>query len=234
MQNKIGVISDIHGNSHALKVVLEKAKCLGISKLLFLGDIVGYYYEPGECLEMLSDWDVEYIRGNHEIMLKEMILGTTTKQSIITKYGHGLAIAEEQLTEDQIDFLISLPDFKFVQAGTKTLLLCHGTPWDRDEYLYPDCPENIFDKCNSKGTDFLFCGHTHYQMIKKLSYTTIINPGSVGQPRDRLQGAAWATIRLDCEEVKLHREPYDFSSLFVQIEKNDPLSEYHKEVFTRQ
>jgi len=234
MQEIFGIISDIHGNHLALRTVLAEAKKLKVSHLIFLGDIVGYYYEPKECLAMLSDWDVIYIRGNHEIMMKDMILGKLKTQDVIDDYGHGLKIACAQLSEDQIEFLINLPDSQILDIGSKKILACHGTPWDKNAYLYPDSPDNIYSKWNSNEIDFLLTGHTHYQMVKKLSNTTVVNPGSVGQQRERNPGAAWATIDFEFASINLRRQGYELKALITQVETFDPQSKYLKEVLTRQ
>ena len=69
---RVGVISDIHGNQYALSAVLKTARKEGIEKFLVLGDIVGYYYHPEIVLNMLSEWDYEIIKGNHEIILQNL------------------------------------------------------------------------------------------------------------------------------------------------------------------
>lgn len=86
---KIGVISDIHGNHYALQEVLKVAKIEGIEKLLVLGDIVGYYYHPEIVLEMLSDWDCEIIKGNHEELLQALYEDKIDGEILKKKYGKG-------------------------------------------------------------------------------------------------------------------------------------------------
>ena len=69
---KIAVLSDIHGNNFALDDVLKECKLENVEKLLILGDIVGYYYHPELVLKMLSEWEYEIIKGNHEVILQEL------------------------------------------------------------------------------------------------------------------------------------------------------------------
>ena len=73
MSNKIGVLSDIHGNYDALKTVIKNAKKKGINNFIFCGDLIGYYYEPKKCIDLLSEFKVDYIKGKHEIMLEDYI-----------------------------------------------------------------------------------------------------------------------------------------------------------------
>ena len=72
---RIGLLSDIHGNAHALKSVLKSAREKGVDKILCCGDYVGYYYEPDEVMFLLNDWDWVGISGNHEAMLLDWLNG---------------------------------------------------------------------------------------------------------------------------------------------------------------
>ena len=67
---KIGLLGDIHGNSRALRAVLESARVKGVEKLCLTGDFVGYYYHPDEVLDLLASWPNHAVRGNHEAMLR--------------------------------------------------------------------------------------------------------------------------------------------------------------------
>ena len=69
----IGILSDIHSNYYALKSVLNKAKKIGIDKLIIAGDYFGYYYNPDLVFSLLQNWDWIGIKGNHEIILENLI-----------------------------------------------------------------------------------------------------------------------------------------------------------------
>ena len=79
---KIGVISDIHGNSDALAEVLKKAKEENVEHLLVLGDLVGYYYHPDKIMKLLSEWSFDIIKGNHEKILEDLIVDPTLGKSV--------------------------------------------------------------------------------------------------------------------------------------------------------
>ena len=70
---RIGLLSDIHANAHALRAVLKSAKGKNVEKLLCCGDYVGYYYEPDRVIALLDEWDWDGISGNHETMLLDWL-----------------------------------------------------------------------------------------------------------------------------------------------------------------
>ena len=134
---KVGLLADIHGNGNALKSVLKSAKEKKIEKLLCCGDYVGYYYEPNKVLSQLNEWDWEGVSGNHEGMLKDWI-SKTNRTQIQAKYGTGIAIAAKELTNESAEFLYEMPSNCKIQIENYKIILCHGSPWDRDLYIFPD------------------------------------------------------------------------------------------------
>jgi len=220
---RIGLLSDIHGNANALAAVLASARRHGVQRLFCTGDVVGYYYEPHKCLDLLSDWEVDFVRGNHEDMLFSMMQDPSVAQAIKTKYGSALSVALNLLTSYQLTFLANLPETKSVSVHDKRFLLCHGSPWDTNFYVYPDSSDEIFHRCILGGEDYVILGHTHYQLAVRYGGTLIINPGSVGQPRGRGRGTAhWAVLDLDTGGVTHHEVTYDSLSVVAQAAVNDP------------
>ena len=159
---KIGVISDIHGNYDALVEVLKKAKKEEVEHLLILGDIVGYYYHPDKILELLSEWSFDMIKGNHENILEDLIANPSLGETTRLKYGSGHNEAINKLTNQQLGFLSSLPETKSVQFDEVSILMCHGSPWSNEYYIYPDSEKEVILKCDSKEHDFVLIGHSHY------------------------------------------------------------------------
>ena len=94
-------------------------------------------------------------------------------------------------------FLIDLPETKTVQFGQTSLLMCHGSPWSIDYYVYPDCDKEILEKCDSKVHDFVLIGHSHYSFAIRNENSILINPGSVGQSRQTGGKASWCVINTD-------------------------------------
>ena len=194
---KVAVISDIHGNFDALAAVLEKAENENVTHLLILGDVVGYYYHPDKIMDLLSQWNFDIIKGNHEKILEDLIADSSLSETIRLKYGSGHQEAINKLTQEQLRFLIDLPETKTVQFGQTSLLMCHGSPWSIDYYVYPDCDKEILEKCDSKVHDFVLIGHSHYSFAIRNENSILINPGSVGQSRQTGGKASWCVINTD-------------------------------------
>ncbi len=230
---KVALLGDIHGNHLALAAVLAAARKQGAERLLVTGDLVGYYFWPGEVLELLEPWDMAVVRGNHEDMLaaarkQPEILGQVDKQ-----YGTGLRIALETLSSAQLDWLENLPHPLQVEIGGCRILLCHGAPWDVDQYIYPDAKDGVVSKCAESGHDWVVLGHTHYPMRRECGVTTIVNPGSVGQPRNRKPGAHWALLDTRVGQVEQFNEMYDATWVIQQSRIKQPNLPYLWDVLSR-
>ena len=133
---KVGLVSDIHGNFDALGAALAAARVHGVEKLLCCGDLVGYYYEPDRCLDLLAEWDMLCVVGNHEDMLARLMRDPSLEDDFRLRFGSGLSVAMNVLTAPQHAYLAALPTRSVIEIDGKSLLLCHGTPWDTSEYLY--------------------------------------------------------------------------------------------------
>jgi putative phosphoesterase len=230
---KIGLLGDIHGNSLALRAVLESAKARGVEQLCLTGDFVGYYYHPDEVLDLLASWPHYAVRGNHENMFFDAIRSPVRMASLEGKYGSGLRQAQARLRSEQLDWLEKLPEQTRVEIAGVRILLAHGAPWDGDCYLYPDSPEESWLKVAADDFDLVVLGHTHYRFQRKMGNTLIVNPGSVGQARDRIVGAAWAIFdseKMICEHLTAS---YDISHVVEEASINDPDKLYLQEVLTR-
>ena len=94
---KFALLSDVHSNSFALQAVLNAVKKKNIDTLIMTGDFVGYYFWPAKVFELLKDWNVVAVRGNHDRMLEDVINDTSHRLNIHKKYGSGLEVAFQQL-----------------------------------------------------------------------------------------------------------------------------------------
>lgn len=229
----VGLLGDIHGNYLALQAVLNSARKEGVEKLLITGDLVGYYFWPDLVLELLEPWEKEVVRGNHEQMLTEARVSPGKLAQIEKRYGSGIRLTLENLTETQLDWLTSLPHPLAVSLGDAQLLLCHGSPWDLDDYIYPDSPNDRLDRCAAYGKQWIVLGHTHYPMLKRIGDVTVINPGSIGQPRNRMQGAHWAIVDTVSNKVEFRREAYDHRPVAAASLERHPELPYLAEVLSR-
>jgi len=229
---KVALLGDIHGNSDALNAVLVAAKKEGAVKTLITGDLVGYYPDAPKVLELLIDWDWTSVGGNHEGMLSDWCAGVN-QNDILFRYGSAIRSTFENLTSEQVDLLVNLPSSSSLNVLGKKVLLCHGSPWDRDVYIYPDASEGIRDRFSEGEFDLVVFGHTHYPTRWVCGETLVVNPGSVGQPRDRKPGACWVLWDSGENTVEFRREEYDMGRLIAQIKKSDPQLPYLWKVLTR-
>ena len=229
----IGVLSDIHGNSVALEAVLKEVKDAGITQLFVLGDFVGYYYHPDDVLHLLKDFNTTMVRGNHETLLEKVMRDPQKLEDLQTKFGSSFKLALERLSKEQLEMLLSLPERREVEMAGMKFLLCHGSPARNNEYIYPDADEAKLRECALPGFDMVLMGHTHYPFAQKVGETTLLNPGSVGQPRDSGGGACWAVIDTASKSATLRRTPFDAQRVADEAHSIDPSIPYLSEVQLR-
>lgn len=214
------IISDIHANYAALAAVMEDAGNK-FDHVWCLGDTVNYGPQPQKCLEVVRAVSGRIIRGNHD---NAVGLGVDCGCSV--KY-RPLADACKEFTmavlgKEDKKFLVSLPLVDKFEIEGQKFLLSHGSPGgDMYKYIEPSVSDNILLKeLEGVDADFAFLGHTHRPMIRKLKGTTIVNPGSVGQPRDGSPLASYALWKDGKVEIK--RVEYDVDTTLT-ILKNTPL-----------
>jgi putative phosphoesterase len=230
---KVALLGDVHGNHLALAAVLEAARRAGVEKLLVTGDLVGYYFWPREVLELLDGWDMAIVRGNHEDMLAQVRRDPQALAEIERKYGTGLRTALQQLSVAQLDWLQSLPHPRSLDVDGHRILLCHGAPWDVDHYVYPDASDADFERCAQQDHDFVVLGHTHYPLERVVGRTRVVNPGSVGQPRNREPGAHWALLDTGTASIEPRREDYDVAWVMQRARELQPQLPYLSKVLAR-
>jgi putative phosphoesterase len=202
--NKIGIISDIHGNYEALKVVLSELDKLGVNHIYCLGDVVGYYSQVNECCDELRNRNIPCLMGNHDWYLASGGFCPRSKS-----VNDCLVYQRKVITNENIEWLRTFQ----IQKIIDNIHMVHGGWADPiDEYLLePD--DEYFSKI--KGKDFA-SGHTHIQMLKIFNDKTYCNPGSVGMPRDNDPRAAFATYD---GTFTLHRIEYNMQPVFDLMEK---------------
>jgi putative phosphoesterase len=193
------IISDVHGNFHALSAVLADIARCGCEKIVSLGDIAGYGCQVNECIAELRSRNIVNILGNHDHYL---ISGEGCPRS--NSANKCIEYQRKVISPAHFEWLSrSLLE---VRSGDRWFV--HGGWQDPvDEYMLEISPE-YFDSFN--GTLFV-SGHTHVQTLAPLGKKTYCNPGSVGQPRDGDWRAAYAI--LDGTNVELRRVEYDVEAM---------------------
>lgn len=195
----IALISDIHGNFVALKEVLCAIDALGIAEVYCLGDVVGYYSQVNECCDELRRRGIPSLMGNHDWY---MVSGTGCPRS--HSVNDCLRYQRKVISSANLKWLAD----SAVHGKCGNLRMVHGG-WGNpiDEYLNPP-PDDYFGTIDGV---FFASGHTHIQGVWKQGLKTYCNPGSVGQPRDGDNRAAFALF--DGKDFSLHRVSYDYTEV---------------------
>jgi len=230
---KVAVIADIHGNHYALSEVLKVARQEKAEKLLVLGDICGYYYHPDKVLQLIEDWDFRLIRGNHERLLLDLKMEKIIETELRKQYGSGHRFAIEKLSEEEIYRICLAPDQLQVEFDNVSILMCHGSPVDSDQYLYPDSEKVVLEGCDVENIDFVLVGHSHYPFTVRNKFSTLINVGSVGQSR-RVGGiASWLMLNTANNSFEAKATPYRTEQLEKEVVIIDPEIHYLLDILKR-
>jgi diadenosine tetraphosphatase ApaH/serine/threonine PP2A family protein phosphatase len=232
---RILIISDIHANLEALEACLAAAP--EYDRVFNLGDIVGYGANPNEVTERSRELGTLFVRGNHD----KACSGVTSLEDFNPIAGLAVLWTRQHLKPENLSFLRELP------AGPLSPLdgvrCVHGSPRDEDEYVL--MRSDAYSILSQAATAVTFFGHTHLQSgfwmndegqkgALALRYSSpsghqifqlelsagvkyMINPGSVGQPRDGDARAAFAIYDTELRTVTFHRVPYDIAAAQEKI-----------------
>jgi predicted phosphodiesterase len=205
---KILILSDIHSNYEALLAVANAEK--RVDQIWCLGDLVDYGPQPAEVVQWIRHHARLCVRGNHDFAL------AFNEDCRCGKRFRQLSQASRQmnrqlLTSDQIAWLKLLPDTEETVLQNCRFRLAHATPnGNLYRYLTPGITDiELAGELDGILADVVFCGHTHFPMIRKVDSKLFVNPGSVGQPRDGDPRACYAVW--DDGVVKLRRASYDIA-----------------------
>lgn len=210
------VISDIHSNLEALHAILKKVDEIRPHKVICLGDIVGYGANPNECVDIIRGKNIISLRGNHD----NAASGLSEPYNFNAAARRAALWTRTKLTDENRKYLAGLPD----ERGFENFMAVHGAPSDPDRYILSESgAEEEFGMLG--GRPVCFFGHTHravtYRMCKNYVDTVkekvfpvesgcsyLINPGSVGQPRDGDPQASFLSYD-DSGRIEFYRVGYD-------------------------
>jgi len=211
---KVAFISDTHSNLEALQAVMEQIEKMRVERVFCCGDIVGYNANPNEVIELLVSKNVDCVKGNHDWAVVNQ---NTSWFSPLP--ADAIKWTIEQITSNSKAFLQALPERKHAMVGDKRVFFVHGSPDDPlFEYVFEDTPNQIFEEWLKRNScDILVMGHTHLPFIAKLEGKLVINPGSVGQPRDDIPHSAFAYLDTDRMSASIIRVPYDIETAASKV-----------------
>jgi len=233
---RILLLSDIHSNLEALQACLAVAPPTDLT--VNLGDIVGYSASPNEVTSRVRELGGTFVRGNHD----KVVTGIDTVESFNPIAGLAALWNRDQLNSDHLDWLRALPQGPVTIPELPGIQFVHGAPDDEDRYVVSldDALQTlatsqesviIFGHTHVQGLFFLRPGiaenvHPEYPSIAKqeswdfqleAGSTYMINPGSIGQPRDGDWRAGFAVFDTEKQAVTFYRVPYDLRSAQERI-----------------
>ena len=219
---RVAIVSDIHGNRHAFEAVLDAISASECRELWCLGDLVGYGADPDACVDLAREHAAVCLAGNHDLGVR----GTLP----LEQFSRGAALAatwtQETITAQTRSYLDELEPSNLEEA----VGLYHASPRDPiwEYVLSPLQAELCFDVAAQR---ISLIGHSHVALSfsrfpgtpatgetrsddEEIDVATgewLINPGSVGQPRDGDPRAAWLELDLDGWRATYHRTKYDIA-----------------------
>ena len=226
------VVSDIHSNLEALQTVLGDAEAHGgFDTLWCLGDIVGYGPDPNQCMDIVRSHSHVAIAGNHDLAA----LGALSLKEFNTNAAEASRWTARQLSQEHCDYLAALP--QRLQPGGVTLV--HGSPldpiWDYflPGYLEPEALRKSFGEFQTtcclvghshipfscRESDLAFLTPTQDSPVRLGGERLVLNPGSVGQPRDGDPRAAYGLYDAEASTFAHLRVPYDIEAVQAKMRR---------------
>jgi len=217
------IFSDVHSNTEALQVLLRWARRKRIDKYVVLGDLVGYAASPNQVVDQVRKLrPLEIVRGNHD----KVVAGVEDGRDFNAAALQAATWTHQKLSPVNLAFIKSLPAGPRIVDGR--FLMCHGTPFNEDAYMFSDYDAML--AFASFKEDLCFFGHTHVpraivqlpdgridlinlrgegtRITLRKGHRYLINPGSIGQPRDRDPRLSFATYDSDRRVVMIQRKDY--------------------------
>jgi predicted phosphodiesterase len=225
MTERIGLFADLHSNLEAFDACMEQAKELGVTRMVFLGDIVGYNADPGALIdrigEMVANKKAIAVLGNHD-------------QAVFEDHSHQMNASanaaiqwtKSQLNPTQVQFLKDLP----LMVQEEAMCFVHASAHNPADWNYITDSMSAWRCVQNSGKTYTFVGHAHEQalfyqsavgklirfaphpgdevpVMRHRQWVGVV--GSLGQPRDGNPEACFAVFEPEQEALTFHRTPYD-------------------------
>jgi predicted phosphodiesterase len=225
----IGIISDLHANLQATKKIFHQLDNeLNIDALICAGDLIGYYTRPLEIIDIIQEKKAHVVIGNHDAIS----VADNFREEI--RYFNNIAKKALKWTRKTLgeskehwDWIKNLPYTKHVELNNKTkFFICHSTPDKPEEWIYYyyfgdlSQDELLSNWLEIYEADVIVLGHTHVPFIFETSDNPpkiVLNPGSVGQPRDNDPRASFMTFETTDREVTHYRINYNIRNVCKEL-----------------
>jgi putative phosphoesterase len=209
---KIAFISDVHANLPALEAVLEDMSSRGVRTVYCAGDILGYYTYPDQTIETLKHRGVICIAGNHD---RAVLVGAKGMNSIAAS---AIEWTRGHMSPSSFEFIRELPNSLHRPIEGVMTAVHHGSPRFMSEYIFEEhVSEELLDVAGAK---LLVLGHTHIPYIAHFTSGIVLNPGSVGQPRDGDPRASYALLSSSEWSFEILRVDYDRELVMHEVLRN--------------
>jgi predicted phosphodiesterase len=228
------VLTDIHANLEALDTCIADARARKFDATLVLGDLVGYGPDPNTVVERVQGLaPIAIVRGNHD----KVACGLEQAEGFNSVARSAAKWTLDVLTPEYRDWLCALPEGPHIVDDL--VEICHGSPFDEDAYIFDELDAVRALKVSTR--PLCLFGHTHYPVTFELSEDSfdsvgsaaapemriqmkvgskyLLNPGSVGQPRDSDPRAAYAIVDTNTRCVELYRLKYPVEETQMKIIK---------------
>jgi len=215
---KILIVADIHGNGPALGAVLGAES--GVTRILCLGDLVNYGPDPAECVRWARSalGEQDLVAGNHDCMAVSPFEATPAKFPGVSE--EVLHHTRARLAQGDREFLRNLPSSRNLTIGGNHWLLTHAIPSDPVwGLLHPEARAQRWALEIALGgfPEVLLVGHTHRPFLLNRGNATIVNPGSVGRPKDGDPRASYAIY--ENGRFDLRRVEYNISETTARLRR---------------
>jgi len=215
---KIAVISDIHGNIEALERILSLVAQRDAEAVYCLGDLVGYGGSPNECVELIRGMHIRTVAGNHD----KAVTGELSIDDFSAAAKDAVLWTRSVMKQENIAFLSRLP-MSFIEHGAQFV---HSSPDDPGDFRYLLSLGHALESFSAMTEQLCFIGHTHRPAIYcedgttgsvSPSVRTIVNVGSIGQPRDGDPRSCCVLFDTVSRDVEYLRADYDIAAAQAKI-----------------
>lgn len=225
---RLAILSDIHSNLEALEAVLADARTQSCTDFVCLGDVVGYNANPSECVKLIQELDCPVVKGNHDEQAS--IIASTEAFNELAE--EAINWTREHLSTEDKAWLADLP----LTSQVRGFAIVHATLDNPGQwgYIFNDLDAMASFTCQH--TPLCFFGHTHWPTafvqddddVRRVAVGRVVltpgkkyfvNPGSIGQPRDRDWRSAYCIFDTDLQVIEQRRVEYDLETAQNKIRR---------------
>jgi predicted phosphodiesterase len=235
MTERIGLFADLHSNLEAFDACLSRAQELGVTRFVFLGDLVGYNADPAALIDRIADLVASKkaiaILGNHDEAIFK-----NSRDKMNANANAAIEWTKSQLNNAQVQFLKDLP----LIVNEEKMCFVHASAYNPSDWNYVTDSMSAWRCAQSSGKSYTFVGHAHEQalfyqsavgklirfaphpgdeipVLQHRQWVSVV--GSLGQPRDGNPEACFAVFEPETEVLTFHRTPYDNFSAAEKVRR---------------